>query len=75
MESIVEEHELIQLIQIFLNRLSLDKRNIFISRYWFAVSNKEIAKRYKLSENKVSIILFRIRNELKTFLNKEDVTI
>ena len=52
MESIVEEHELIQLIQIFLNRLSLDKRNIFISRYWFAMSNKEIAKRYKLSENK-----------------------
>lgn len=71
-ESIVEEHELVRVIQLFLDGLSLYKRNIFISRYWFAMSNKEVAKKYQLSENQVSTILFRIRNDLKIFLTKED---
>ena len=55
----------------FLRTLSEEKRNIFIRRYWYLDSVTEIAKRFALSESKIKTMLFRCRNQLRKYLEKE----
>ncbi len=55
----------------YLRTIPEEKRNIFIRRYWFMDSVTEIAKRYRLTEGKVKTTLFRVRNDLKIYLEKE----
>ena len=59
----------------FIKKLSKEKREIFIRRYWLCESVEEISKKLGYSENKVSMILFRIRKRLKKELEKEDLDI
>ena len=58
-------------INKFLAKLSPEKRNIFVRRYWFMDSVSSIARIYGLSESKVKSILFRSRNQLREYLKKE----
>lgn len=60
-----------QRINAFLGTLSRDYRNIFLRRYWFGDSVKEIAAAYSLTENTVSVRLNRIRAKLKIYLTQE----
>lgn len=55
----------------WLSMLQQRDRVIFVKRYWFGDSVKEIAKGVGLRENAVSVRLHRLRNELKTYLTKE----
>ena len=55
----------------FLKGLPDEKRVVFVQRYWYALSVKEIALTYSMSEGKVKTILFRTRNELKKHLLKK----
>ena len=55
----------------FLGSLDVEKRNIFIRRYWYLDSISEISKRFSMSESKVKTTLFRCRNRLKEYLKKE----
>lgn len=55
----------------WLSMLQQRDRVIFLKRYWFGDSVKEIAKEVGLRENTVSVRLHRLRNELKTYLTKE----
>ena len=55
----------------FLKGLPDEKRVVFVQRYWYALSVKEIALTYSMSEGKVKTILFRTRNELKKHLLKQ----
>lgn len=59
----------------FIRSLSKEQRSIFIQRYWFCESVGEIAEKYGYSENKISLILFRIRKRLKKELEKEEFDI
>ncbi len=74
-EKVCEMAELERTINTFLRNQPEDKRNIFIRRYWFLYSISEISKAYDMNENKVTTILFRMRNELKTHLEKEGITL
>ncbi len=74
-EQAVEENILTELINTFLHSKSREKRNIFIRRYWYIHSIKEIATAYNMSESKITSILFRMRNELKNYLEKEGITL
>ena len=56
----------------FLGSLSVENRKIFMRRYWYFSSIKEIAKDYALTESKVKMSLLRSRNTLKQFLEKEE---
>lgn len=56
----------------FLSSLSVENRKIFMRRYWYFSSIKEIAKDYALTESKVKMSLLRSRNALKQFLEKEE---
>ena len=48
---------------------------IFLRRYWYSESVKEIADRYSMGESKVKTTLFRVRQKLRTYLEKEEITI
>lgn len=66
-----ERKELIREINGFLRKLPGQKRNVFIRRYWYCDSVKEIAVSNGLSENNVSVILNRTRKKLKQHLEKK----
>jgi len=46
---------------------------IFLRRYWFEDSVKDIAKRYGIGESKVKTTLLRTRTNLRNFLEKEGI--
>ena len=74
-ENAFEENEISELLNTFLNSLSTDARNVFVLRYWYMYSGKEIAKHLKTTENKINVSLFRTRQKLKSFLEREEITI
>lgn len=69
-EDEVTKKELVGAIDDFLVSLSREKRNIFIRRYWFSDSISKISKVYSRSENSVSVMLNRIRRELREYLTE-----
>ena len=69
-ENAVELGELKADLNIFLNGLPHDKRNIFIRRYWYCDSVNQIAKRYGMTEGAVSMSLMRLRKRLHGFLTE-----
>lgn len=72
-QSVRSEQALHELIGNFLTGLSEEKRKIFLRRYWYGESIKELSKAFGYSENKVKSILFRLRKQLWKELKKEDV--
>lgn len=72
-ENVVEDMLIKEIIDKFLDDLSSDERKIFVRRYWYISSVKEIAKEYGFSESKVTVSLFRTRKKLKKILEKEGV--
>ena len=71
----MDEIVLADTINVFLNKLSSEKRNIFIRRYWYLDSVASISKRFALSESKVKTTLFRCRDQLREYLEKEGFTL
>ncbi len=69
-ETEVEARELAHIIESFLDTLSAENRVIFMRRYWFADSYKEIAEMTGLSEKNVSVRLTRLREKLKRYLKE-----
>ncbi len=63
--------ELGQAIGRFLDTQNRESRTMFMRRYWFCDSIKEIAQRFAISENNASVKLSRIRVSLKKYLQKE----
>ena len=67
----LSDSELGEVLSIFLRSQKEISRNVFIRRYWFADSIKDIAQRFSISESKVKSILFRTRNKLRLYLKEE----
>ena len=67
-----DETGLRELLVTFLGGLPEDKRKLFLRRYWYGESVKELAKAYGYRESKVKSILFRLRKQLWNELKKED---
>lgn len=67
----VDSQALSQSISAFLKSQDIESRNMFIRRYWYSDSIKEIAKRYHVRESKVKSQLFRLRGRLKQYLIEE----
>ena len=68
-----DSRELGELLNIFLGTLTEEKRLIFMRRYWFEDSVKDISKRYGIGESKVKTTLLRTRTNLRNFLEKEGI--
>lgn len=71
----VSDEDVGRLISQFLHTQKKDVRNVFIRKYYFFDSVKEIAERYSFTESKVKNMLFYTRNKLKDYLIKEGVEI
>ena len=69
-ENEVSRKLLVEEINSFLNTLPQEKCNIFLCRYWYAIPVSEIAKRFGMTENNVSVTLNRMRKNLKTYLTE-----
>ncbi|HCI73319.1 MAG TPA: RNA polymerase subunit sigma-70 [Lachnospiraceae bacterium] len=67
--------ELRDLLNRFLEGQTERARILFVRRYWFGDSVKEIAERYALGESLVKMTLLRSRNALRAFLEREGISI
>lgn len=67
----MEQRELGELISAFLKQLPSDKQQLFVRRYWYGESIRELAAAFGCRESKVKSILFRLRNQLWKELKKE----
>jgi len=67
-EQTLDRKELISAIDAFLARLSPLKRSIFVCRYWYFDSISQIAQRFGMTENHVSVTLTRLRRKLRQHL-------
>lgn len=74
-ENSYDAAELGKLISSFLRKQNDTHRNIFLRRYWYYDSVKDIAADYQFKAEKVSNILFQMRKKLKKFLEKEGYNI
>lgn len=55
----------------WLSTLNKENRAMFLRRYWFGDSVKDISTAFHMTENAASVRLSRIRNGLKDYLIKE----
>lgn len=72
---ITQEFVITQTLNSFLAELPEQNRKIFVRRYWYMSTVKEIADEYGMGESKVKMILLRSRNELKKLLEEEGINI
>lgn len=75
MEEVWSARELGRSINRFLETVEPENRVIFIKRYWFSDPISEIAGAMKMSENHISVRLFRIKKKLRQYLAKEGIEV
>lgn len=74
-ENEVENKRIEQAICAFLNEISEQKRRVFIWRYWYFESIESISSLTGYSQNKIKSMLYRMRVNLREFLESEGIEI
>lgn len=69
----IESQEIGRLLDVFLGTLKKEQRVMFVRRYWYGYSISEIAQTFGIGESKAKTSLFRTRNKLRDFLEREGV--
>lgn len=69
-EQIIDHKELAKAISTFVKSLSIEKRNMFVRRYWYADAVSDIAGDYGMLQGTVSKTLERTRKQLKAYLTE-----
>ena len=74
-KSAVTEHDetLKNAFNGFLSGLDKRTRVIFMRRYWYCCSIKEISDGMGIGENNVKVILYRTRNKFRKYLEREHI--
>ena len=70
-ETELEARELARAVNRFLAGLSKEDRQLFVCRYYLAQPVKDIAVKLNVRSNRVSLRLFRLREKLKKYLERE----
>ena len=70
-DSLLSAKELPSLLDRFLDSLDEKSRVLFVGRYWYSDSVKDLAKKFHTTPNQISVRLFRIREKLRKYLKKE----
>ena len=73
--SFTENVELAEILDAFLEGIESDARKIFVRRYWYMDTVKEIAECFGFTESKVKTALFRTREALRDYLENEGVSV
>ncbi|NLN87969.1 MAG: sigma-70 family RNA polymerase sigma factor [Syntrophomonadaceae bacterium] len=69
-ENELAAQDLTLLLDSFLDTLDKENRVMFVRRYWYADSIPDIAARFQISNNNVTVRLFRTREKLQIYLRK-----
>lgn len=72
-ESFFSDDELSELINGFLGTLNEETRRIFVLRYWYFRSAREIAESCGITVSKTETVLCRTRKKLKKYLEERGV--
>lgn len=70
-DSEVEARELSKAVSDFLRKQKSDVCTAFVRRYWYAETVEAVASRMGWSVSKTKSVLFRLRNHLREYLDKE----
>ena len=70
-ESHVMARELGRAVDRFLRTQSPEQRSIFMRRYYYLESQKEIAQRFGITTAQVYVVLSRVRKRLRIYLKQE----
>lgn len=70
-DEIFDSRLLGEAVDSYLGTLSSDVRTAFVQRYYFADTLREIAARQGCAESKIKSMLYRTRQGLKEYLEKE----
>ena len=71
-----ERSEMIRaVLSEFLSSLDPETEILFIRRYMYLESVTDLAKRFELEENRISVKLYRARKKLKKVLKKEGINV
>lgn len=73
--SSVDNGEIGMIIDAFLRKQRPVVRKVFVLKYVYFYTQKEIAERYSFSEDKVNSMLCRTRKKLREYLIKEGVEV
>ncbi len=69
----VEKRELVEALNAWLATLSKEDRRLFLLRYWNGEPLKEIAQKHGVQPDKLARKMYRLRQSLRTALEKEGV--
>ena len=74
-DKIVEDRELEEVLDRFLHTLPERDCNVFLRRYWYGETLEEVSKRYGMKLNTVKTSLYRSREKLRRYLEKEGIAL
>ena len=74
-ESEAMRAELARCISDFLRTLRAEDRKLFVRRYWYGEDMSALADLFGISENSAAVKLFRVRQKMKSYLEKEGFTV
>ncbi len=67
----IDRKQLAQTVNAFMKTLSDSERKVFVCRYFYMDPLESICKKFGFSEGKVKSMLFRTREKLRVYLQKE----
>lgn len=73
MEKEIDSYHIREILNDFLGKLSKKDRDIFVRRYWYMDTIREIAQRHHISETNVKSNLFRSRKKLLKAMEREGI--
>ena len=71
----IENKALSRLISDWLNTLPKEDRMLFVRRYWYGDSVKELASIIGTTPSKLASRMYRLRSSIKDILEKEELTL
>lgn len=72
-EEAVEYGELTRLLDAFLRQLPEKECCLFLRRYWYLDSLRDMSLRFSMTEGSVKAMLFRTRTKLRTYLAQQEI--
>ncbi|HJD23544.1 MAG TPA: sigma-70 family RNA polymerase sigma factor [Firmicutes bacterium] len=74
-EAMAEQRVLAEALNGFLAGLPLKKRRLFVRRYWYLQPLAKLAEAEGIPESRLKSQLFRLRKQLKAYLEEEGISV
>lgn len=71
----IDDREIAEALNDFLSELTVETRQIFLRRYFYADSIRDIAMRFGFTEGKIKTVLFRTRARLRGYFDERGISL